>query len=242
MPILFDPEYQPVLDYPENYIDQDGDIETRVPKLEMFLQQCNRIPSNGCFDDEFETHAQALLDQIHEVLGDRESDTSENECTGSENEVLGSGVAQIVTYLRNKNLDEVQSEEQIGHHLEMMHQLNIACFQTEADMSSGKVDVKACEKAIQVTGCLRCVSHLQVVEATLCLLLIDSTYYKLSNPSQICAQHPTTLSSLCKSVVVFGRRSQSRCCSSTWKSCTLLKQQLTWSRHCVSLVGCSEMG
>ena len=69
IPVVCDPEYEDVLNHPENYTHLDEDSEIRMPKLQRFLNGRNRMPGGELrrFDDEFDINAAELLKTIQEI-------------------------------------------------------------------------------------------------------------------------------------------------------------------------------
>lgn len=82
IPVVCDPQYQKVLDHPEDYTDQDEDCEIRMPKLQSLLGDRNRMPGGELrrFDDDFNTNAAELLKTIRECLREEEAKLA---CRGS---------------------------------------------------------------------------------------------------------------------------------------------------------------
>lgn len=68
IPILCDPDYLTVLNNPEDFLEEDDDIELRAPKIDSILTQKNRFPANGRFEDDFEANAEQLLGLITRLL------------------------------------------------------------------------------------------------------------------------------------------------------------------------------
>eukprot|EP00656_Telonema_subtile_P039414 TRINITY_DN44521_c0_g1_i1.p1 TRINITY_DN44521_c0_g1~~TRINITY_DN44521_c0_g1_i1.p1 ORF type:complete len:217 (+),score=52.78 TRINITY_DN44521_c0_g1_i1:99-749(+) len=69
LPVLHDlVPFQQVLTAPQDFVRCRADIEEVIPKLESFLNQCNRTPANGCFEDDWDVNVHKLAQAIKHNL------------------------------------------------------------------------------------------------------------------------------------------------------------------------------
>jgi hypothetical protein len=157
IPILCDENYMHVLDRPEDYAEKDEDIEMRAPKLEVFLSDCNRVPANGPFDQQFEANAENLYQQIlasleqagvpiEEASGTAVDAITENAEKKPWDTAEGSDDAtRIVNYLKKNDPETLSPDDQKMHTVALLA-LNVILNLPE-DMPDPDKDM--CAKVMQ---------------------------------------------------------------------------------------------
>ena len=70
VPVLHDLDdgFAEVMASPESFVADDEDIHFRVPKLQSILDNANRLPNKGRFDDNWDQNIQVLCDRIYQIV------------------------------------------------------------------------------------------------------------------------------------------------------------------------------